>query len=187
MLGDTTMTNTQHTTAQITAEENVHVRVHTLDRLRDYWPGWDANPTWVKRLLAGRTPATEEHEHSNTTTIGLHEYLVDNLHTGTEANETASHLAVGSGNADPSSGNNELNDEVARTEVTDSSNNGTSLFTSTFFDTSEANGNDLVEVGLVTSDTGGSDILLNHSLISEISKTDETTATIDVTLTFEGA
>lgn len=181
------MTTTSRTTAQIRATENVHVRVHTLQRLRDRWSGWDANPKWVKRLLAGRTPPDDEQHHSNTTTVGLHELIVDNLHSGTEADETASHLAVGVDDTDPSSGDTELAEEVARTEVTDDSNNGTSLFTSTFFDTSEANGNQLSEVGLVTSDAGGSDVLLNRSLISAIDKNDETTATIDVTLTFEAA
>ena len=180
-------TPTQTTTAQLTARENVRVRVHSLDRLREWWPGWDANPKWVKHRLADHVPADEEHRHSNTTTIGLFEYIVDNLHEATDVNESATHLAVGTSTDEPSSGDVELGDEVARTELTDSSNNGSSLLATGFLDTSEANGNVLTEIGLVTSDVSGSDILLNHSAISEINKTDETTATIDVTLTFEAA
>jgi len=116
---------------------------------------------------------------------GLHEYIVDALDPDQSANLDATHLAAGTGTTQPASGNTSLNNEVFRVQTTDSSDNGTTLFTSTFLDTSEANGNALEEVGLITASSGGT--LLNHSLIGTITKDDETTATIDVSLTFQPA
>lgn len=120
----------------------------------------------------------------NLTTSNLHEYIVDNLHPDTAANETATHLAVGNDDATaPSTGNDDLNNEVYRTQITDSVDNGNELLSSTFLDSTEANGFDLVECGLFTADTGG--LLLNHSTFNTISKANTNTATIDVTLRFK--
>jgi len=171
--------------AQVATTENVHVRVHDAEQLREAWPGWEKNPKWVKRKLAARTPPDEEHHASNTTTVGLNELIPEVLHPGTTVSETASHLALGTGMSDTASGDRSLESEVYRVETTDDALNGTELYTSTLLDTSEANGNDLTEVGLVTSDTGGADRLLNHAPIGTIEKTANSTATIDVTLRFE--
>ena len=178
-------TTTRSNEAQIGVGCNVHVREHDLDTLREQWPAWDENPKWVKRELARRTEPDREHHDRNTTVDGLHEYIVDNLHPSQSADLDASHLAVGTDDTTPASGNTSLNNEVHRITTTDDADQGATLFTSTFLDTSEANGNDLKEVGLITADSGGT--LLNHSTISTITKDDETTATIDVYLTFAPA
>lgn len=178
-------TTTRSNEAQIGVGCNVHVYEHDLETLRARWPGWDENPKWVKRELAKRTKPDREQHNANTTVDGLHEYIVDNLDPSQSVNLDASHLAVGTGTTQPASGNTSLNNEVFRVATTDDSDNGTTLFTSTFLDTSEANGNTLEEVGLFTASSGGT--LLNHSLISSIPKDDETTATIDVSLTFQPA
>jgi len=178
-------TTTRSNEAQVGVGCNVHVYEHDLDTLRTRWPGWDENPKWVKRELAQRTDPDREQHNANTTLVGLHEYIVDELDPSQSVDLSASHLAVGTGTTQPTSGNTSLNNEVARLATTDDTDNGTTLFTSTFLDTSEANGNTLDEVGLITASSGGT--LLNHSLISSIDKTDETTATIDVSLTFAPA
>lgn len=180
-------TDTRAKAPQLTARENVHVRVHDIDELREAFPGWDENPKWVKQRLARRVAPLDEQHHENTTCISLHEYLAENLHPATASNESASHLAVGTGTTQPASGDGSLESEVYRVATTDDAVNGGELFTSTFLDTSEANGNTLTEVGLVTDDGSGSNLLLNHSLISGIEKTSNTTATVDVTLRFEAA
>jgi hypothetical protein len=176
---------TRSNEAQIGVGCNVHVYEHDLDTLREEWPGWGENPKWVKRELAKRTEPDRETHNANTTVDGLHEYIVNNLDPNQSVNLDATHLAVGTGTTQPVSGNTSLNNEVFRVPTTDSANRGATLFTSTFFDTSEANGNTLTEVGLITADSGGT--LLNHSLISTIDKDDESTATIDVSLTFQPA
>jgi len=176
---------TSYNEAQVGVGCNVHVYEHDLETLRKRWPGWDANPKWVKRELAKRTKPDREQHNGNTTVSGLHEYIVDALDPDQSANLDATHLAAGTGTTQPASGNTSLNNEVFRVQTTDGSDNGTTLFTSTFLDTSEANGNALEEVGLITASSGGT--LLNHSLIGTITKDDETTATIDVSLTFQPA
>jgi hypothetical protein len=176
------MRNTQirRTTA---AEENIVVRTHDVSTLREQWPEWDTLNKSEKRELATRTPAEKCSVHRNTTVDGLHESLVDFLDPNQTESLSASNLAIGTGTAAPASANTSLNNEVVRFSVTDSADRGTSFFTSTFLDTSEANGFSLSEVGLITSSSGGT--LLNHSLIDVISKNDETTATIDVVLSFQ--
>jgi hypothetical protein len=176
---------TRSNDAQLGVGCNVHVREHDIGTLREQWTGWDENPKWVKRELARRTEPDREQHNANTTVDGLHEYIVDNLDPSQSVDLDASHLAVGTGTTQPASGNSSLNNEVFRVATTDDSDNGATLFTSTFLDTSEANGNTLEEVGLFTASSGGT--LLNHSLISSITKDDETTATIDVSLTFQPA
>lgn len=170
---------------QVAVSDNVRVALHDLETLRDRYPDWDSLDKAEKLRRARDVPPDRVVTASNLTTTGHHELLVDVLDETQSTNEDASHLAVGTDDGtDPSSGNSSLNNEVYRTTIAETTDNGATLFTSTFLDSTEANGNDLVEVGLVTSDSSGSDILLNHSIIDVINKDDETTATIDVELTY---
>jgi hypothetical protein len=170
-------------TATTATIENIMVRTHDASTLREQYPGWDGFSKARKRDLAAQTPAKECSITRNTTVDGLHESIVDLLDPAQTVSLSASELALGDGTTAPASANTSLNNELIRIPVTDSADRGTSLFTSTFLDTSEANGQTLEEVGLVTDSTGG--LLLNHSLIDTIDKNDETTATIDVTLSFQ--
>lgn len=163
------------------AATNVRVSTYCIDRLRETWPGWDDNPREIKAKLLQRTDPDECVEERNTTTIALHESIVDALN-GQAAGVTVSHLAIGDGTATPASGNRQLNNQQGRYPVTDQSDNGDSLFTFTLLDTSEANGINIEEIGLTTG-TSGEDIL-NHSLIGTITKDDSSTASIEVTLSF---
>lgn len=163
--------------------ENILVRTHDVSTLREQYPGWDEYSKARKRDLAAQTPAKECSIHRNTTVDGLHESIVDLLDPASSVSLSASELALGTDRTSPASGNTALNNEVDRIPVTETTDRGTTLVTSTFLDTGEANGFDLEEVGLVTQPSGGT--LLNHSLIDTIDKTDETAATIDVSLSFE--
>jgi hypothetical protein len=169
--------------ATTTISENILCRTHDIQTLQDEWPNWDEYRKPRKRSLAAQTPASTVSISRNTTVDGLHESIVDLLDPNQTVSLSASELALGDGAASPASANTRLNNEVIRIPVTDSADRGTSLFTSTFLDTSEANGQTLEEIGLVTQPSGGT--LLNHSLIDTIDKNDETTATIDVTLSFQ--
>lgn len=175
-------------TESATATANVVVRVFDVEKLRDYWPRWGRLPRSVRADLVAQTPADRVTKHHNTTCVGLHEYLARVLDNNTNvADKTGSHFAVGTDDTEPTPGNTKLNSEVFRNTIRDSSVAGNTVEATAFLDTAEANGNTLVEFGLLSSDNDGSDILWNHSLISEISKDDETTAEITATLTFNPA
>jgi hypothetical protein len=167
---------------QIRIGDNIRVQVHDIEDLREAVPNWGDLSKRERLEVTRQVDPVQTHSTANTTTIGLHEYHVKNLDPGTSKNEKASHLALGNDDTAPSSANSALNNEVYRTAVSDSSIKGDELFTSTFLDTTEANGEMLHEVGLFTADTGGT--LLNHSTIAAVDKTSDNTATIDVSLTW---
>jgi len=166
------------------AATNVRVSTYCIDRLREVWPGWDDNPREIKAKLLQRTDPGECVEERNTTTIALHESIVDALN-GQSSPLAVSHLAIGNDSTQPASGNRQLNNQQGRFTVTDQSDNGDSFFTFTLLDTSEANGISIEEIGLTTG-TSGEDIL-NHSLVSTITKDNSSTASIEVTLSFSPA
>lgn len=177
--------STREITPEISGIENVRIALHDVDVLREAVPSWNNLPKSEKLGRARSVEPERVVESSNVTTVGLHELLVDTLHAEQAVDEDATHLALGADDSTaPSSGNAALNNEVYRTAITDKIDRGTELFTSTFLDSSEANGTELVEAGLVTSAADGSDILLNHALIAAVTKDNQTTATIDVSLTF---
>lgn len=161
------------------AEVNVTIRTYEVPL------GWDGlsreNKLWLTRALE---PVHVEQVH-NTAVQGLLEYLVDNLDKDQSINKDASHLAVGTDDTTPASSNSSLNNEVFRGAVTSTTDQLSTLKTSTLIDTSEANGNTLKEVGLFTASSGGT--LLNHAIISDVVKTDAKAVTIDVSLTFSAA
>lgn len=124
---------------------------------------------------------------TNTTTDGLQEVIVSQLNP-TDSASGPSHLALGDGgDSGTDASNTELNNEQERVVVTQHRSDGRDLFTSTFVDSTQANGVDIDEVGLVTSDDPSDDKLLNHSTIQDIEKDSNTTATIDVILQFRPA
>jgi hypothetical protein len=178
------MSDNRHLTPEISGIDNVRISLHDVGDLRSRYHEWDGLSKQEQLSLARQVEPTRVVESSNITTTGLHELIVDQLHGDQAVDESASHLALGTDSTQPDSGNSALNNEVYRVTVTDTADRGSELFTSTFLDSTEANGNTLVEAGLVTSAAGGSNVLLNHALISDIVKDDESTATIDVSLSF---
>jgi hypothetical protein len=163
-----------------TTEENILCRTHDLPTLQDKYPDWGEYSRPERHHLTAQTPAETVSIHRNITVDGLHESIVDLLNPSSSNTPAVSELALGDGDSPPVSGNTSLNNEVERIAVTETSDRGTSLAVSTFIDTGQANGETIREVGLV--DSGGT--LLNHALVTPIDKDDETTATIDVTLSF---
>lgn len=100
-------------------------------------------------------------------------------------------LAVGEDDSTaPSFTDTSLNAQVGQTNVTDYINEGTTLYTSTFIDSTEANPDDgsayqsLVEYG-VFAICPDETYLCNHSLISEIQKTEGKNANIEARLTLD--
>lgn len=163
----------------VAIESNIRVAVYDGRELERVL-GWDRLSELEKLELIDSRQPLREHYHHNTTTVDLFEYVVDNLDPSQAVNESASHLAVGTGGTSPSSTNRSLNNEVYRTAIASSTDSSDTLETRTLLDTSEANGNTIREVGLVTASTGG--LLLNHSLINDELKTDKKAFTIDVSI-----
>lgn len=167
----------------------VDIALYDVAEVREEIDGWDDLAKAGKHAALQRADVepVEQYSTTNTTVDSLHQYLVDNLDPEQAVDENATHLAVGTDNTQPATGDAALGNEVYRTELTDVIDNGTDLTTSTFLDSTEANGNTLREVGLYTADAATGGMLLNHALISEIPKDGSSTATIDVELQFQAA
>jgi hypothetical protein len=162
-----------------------------FEQLGDVWKGAsDRQRLFVPRLLDPESVSTRH----NTACRGQHELVVDHLdREQSPSGRAASYLAVGDDNAtSPAYDDTALNNEVYRTSVTDSNDDGTALELTTFLDSTEANGHTLREVGLFTADVGegadgGDGLLLNHSLVDPVEKTSANALTITVRLTYSAA
>jgi len=171
--------------------ENVEVREFDVAALRraaeERGLDYDALDNEQKLDLARGVDPEREHGTHNITTNELAEYRVANLLPDENRNETLEYLRIGDDNTDPVRGNGSLNNERAVTAITDVVNRGRDLYASTFLDSTEANGVDIIEVGLGSrAQVSDADHLLaNHALLdSTIQKTEQKTAVIDVTLQF---
>jgi len=163
------------------------VSVHDVADLRDATDRDFAPLPKSEKLDIAREVAPQWSETThNVTTTYLHEYMVDNLDPGQAVNMDIGYLALGTATTVPTAADTTLGTEVYRVAVTDIQDQGNDLFTSTFLDTTEANGNVLEEAGLSDSVTAN-DPVVDRSLISTIDKTTNNTATIDATLQFRSA
>jgi hypothetical protein len=91
--------------------------------------------------------------------------------------------------ASPSYTDTGTSSKIARTDVTDYINEGTTLYTSTFVDSTEANptggGNyqSIHEIAIIAVvDSEGVEYCCNHSTINEVQKDNQKTATIEASL-----
>ena len=178
-------------TCRVSSEQKTHgevtVQVHTEETLRqaavDRGLEFESLSKEERAALAREVEPDGVDETTNTTVRDLHEFIVDVLDPGTSAaSETVTHLAVGTDGSDATVDDSGLGNEVYRVDHRGRENRGRDLWTTTFLDTTEANGNTLREVGLVTDSSGG--IFVNRALISEVVKNNRKTVTIDVTLKF---
>ena len=168
------------------ATSNVHVYTWSVDRLEKKIPQWPTLPTRERaEVLKGIPPDSEGHTH-NVTCVDLHERHANALDPDAEGVGEVTHLALGDDATTPQTSNRSLNNEVARFVFTERDNNGTELVTRTFLDTGMANGESLLECGLV-DDTNAK--LWNHSLIDDPEgrldpKTADVVATIIVSISW---
>lgn len=183
-----------------------HITVTTYDPdlIRQAVPEWDSldrleqrlgetfesepDPLDAARLAALRefVPVENRTTTRNTTTVGLHEYLVDHLDpTQSVSSLSASHLAIGTDSTPPTASDTSLGNEKYREAFDSTTDAGNDLEASMLIDESEANGETYREVGIFTAASGGT--LFNHALISETQKDGEKTATFRVVLQFRAA
>jgi len=165
--------------------DNVHIAVHDVETLREEIPEWDDLDREARHRRVREVDPEREIVDHNTVVDGLLNYLVDNLDPSQSASLDASHLEIGSDSTTASTSDSSMVSTIGTFATSDDSDNGKDLFTSTFLDTGQANGNDIKEAGLTTASSGGT--LLNRSTFAAITKTDSKTVTIDVTLEFRAA
>lgn len=185
----------RNTHSGFTITGRIDMRVHDVSTLRESVDDWDSLSKEEKLDATRVVNADYEDTVYNVTTDELHEYFVGNLdpsQTAAENNVSVSHLALGTdGSSGTSTSDTDLNNRVYNEAVTDIIDNSKELLTSTFLDSSEANGNVLDELGLYTGDPANlanADVfMMNHSAFSSITKDNSKTVTFDVTLTFGDA
>ena len=177
------------TTDTINITGRIDTKAYSAETLPD---NWDELSDKEKLEATRDLEADEEHTDYNTTVFGMHEYFAINLDPTQTLEEDVTYLAIGDDDTAPSVGNDALNNEVFRKEVTDYSQTDNELLASTFIESDEANDETFREVGLFAGgeepgDDEFPDRMWNHSTIASIEKDNTRTITIDVTLTFTAA
>lgn len=170
----------------------IDAKVHSIDDLRERVDDYDSLSNKEKLELTRNVDPSYQDEVYNVTTDQLHEYFVENLDptdTTGDADINASWLGLGvNGGAGTSTTDEDLNDRRYETTVTDGTDNGKELLTSTFVPSDEANGNTFDELGLFSNDpanlTNADVFLINHATFTAITKDNTKTITFDVRLSF---
>jgi len=159
------------------ADDNVHVRVY------------DAVDAPTLSAARKAKPKREYHAH-NTTRASYHETIIGLL--GGEAGDLEADVLVLGGDdsdtaqipdADP------LGNETFRTSVTDPRTDGQTFQTTTFIDSTEANGQSYFEAALV-AETGSGDLPINRITLADPlldPKEQGETVTIDIDITQQDA
>lgn len=177
-------------------EGRITARTHNEQDLRDATEDYDSLSDEERLKLTREVEPEREFDFTNTVVNGLLEYVVDNLHpdkNDPKHNLSVSHLGLGtnSGGTSPGVGDTDLDTRVFEKSITDVSDNGSTLLTSTFIASDEATGQDLKELGLYTGDPqnlGNNDVfLLNRSTFNTVTKGSTDTVTFDVELRFGAA
>lgn len=181
---------TTDTTETAVARDNIQISACDVAIARFIEPCWDALPERGRaQALAGmaKMGIGQRASAHNTTCTELDQLRVDALKESAPSNETISELAVGTDNTTPAHSNTSLNNEHARTDVTEFVDSGSTLTSQFFLSKTEGNGagSDLVELGMYAGDN--SDYFLNHSTFAGITKTSSKAVTFEVDLTFTNA
>lgn len=183
---------TRDTNSGFSLVGRIERKTHDVADLRDQYPNWDEMDN-RERLEASRSiEPVDEDSVFNVTTDRFHEYFVDNLdpnQTALKDNRSASWMALGiDSSTGTSTSDTDLNTRVFQKQVTDVTDNGKELFTSTFVDSTEANGEVVNEIGLFTGDPGSlgdaDKFMINHATFTDVTKDNSKTVTFDVTITF---
>jgi len=168
---------------ELRPKANVEAAVYEADELREQYSDWDDLDKAEKLQRVRETTPDRVVDEHNTALNEFLRFLVDKIDPGqTPTDIDTSHLALGNDDSSPSAGDSGLNSEKHRFQYTDSVDNGTDLLVSTFIDSTEANGTDLKEVGLVSASSGGT--FFNHSIIDTIPKTADKIVTIEITIDY---
>jgi len=149
------------------------------------WDWADLSDRERYRVARFATP-TRESAASNTTTVGFSEWIVDGLDASQDSPPPIDGLAVGSGTGTVAESDRSMFTPEGVSDVAVTRDDGDTVFTATFIDTTEFNEVTITEVGLrAGDDADGYDAkLLNHANgFNSIEKTNSRTVTIEATLT----
>lgn len=160
-----------------TATDNVHVRVY------------DAAEASTLKEARAADPKREYHAH-NTTRASYHEAVISLLNGGGD-DIAADVLVLGDDDSDTAqiADGNPLGNEIFRTSITDPRQDGQTFRTTTFIDSTEANGQSYFEAALV-AETGSGDLGINRITLADPlldPKQEGETVTIDIDITQEDA
>lgn len=165
---------------------NYRLRIHLASDLRLRFPYWDylTVPRKIARLDAV-IPLYQE-RWSNITTENLIRHITDKLMG--QAVADVSHYAIGSGTTPPSITDTDMVTRENTQIITAIQDSGLTLETSTFWDTTEANGITFAEGGILAGGTpgtpGSGGILLARVVFATPQTKDSTkTFTVDHDLT----
>lgn len=189
------MSNSQ-THSTVTASGRIDSQVHDVSTLKNKIDDDWETLTEQQKMQVCRD-VTPEYTDSvyNVTTVGLHEYFVDNLNPGdtsSAANVTALWLGLGNnGDAGTNEADTDLNSREYSEQVTNAADEGKDLRVSTFLDSEEGNGVTFNELGVFSGDPQAMDtnddiFMLNHASFAPVTKDGTKTVTFDVTLSFTG-
>lgn len=180
-------------------------KTYDTDKKREQIPEWDdyddlcgrlgetfddqPNPLNAARIRALEDIGPEPEDIDETKNVVLDlflTYIVDHIDPNQSIGAIdTSHLAVGNDDSSISSSDTGLGDEVYRTSIDSSTDNGKDLATQTLLDEGEANGFVIRELGLVSASSGG--VFFNRSSVSTESKTEDKTITYESELQFRNA
>lgn len=169
------------------AAHNVNVSVVAWDgdEARAAIPEFDCRAPRTKALLAQASDAidTDVQTVSNTTCIGLSEFIVDGLNASSPTPSADAVVEVGEGTSATSYSDTSLESKVTEVEVRTYADEGEQIRYRAFLPGNAANGTTISEVGIRAAGK-----LLNHALLaSPISKDESTEATLSVVLSFTNA
>lgn len=164
---------------------NVTVVSWDAEAAREAIPGYNSLPPATRQAVVSNVDAvscTVQHV-SNTTCIGLSEYIVDVLDASTGTPDQDAVIEVGDGTTTPAYQDTSLTSKVTDIEVRTYADEGEQIRYRGFLPGNAANGTTISEVGVQVAGK-----LLNHALLgSTIDKDESTEATLTVILSFDTA
>jgi len=162
------------------------VTVFDAERLRRRWPDWDrlSKQQQIRRLRASEMVPLREHTTTNQVSLDHRENFATYIDpNGSATDIDASHVALGDGGGSAQVNANSLGNQVYQEAVDSTTNNGTSLDTTTLIGQSEGNGSTFNEAALLHN---ASSTYLNRAIVTEEDKTDGIEIQVTGTLFYDG-
>lgn len=163
----------------------VRTELHDTALLAYEDPTYPALPRRAKQRVAERVEPVATSEQSNVTCVGLHEWLVDAVDGSTAAPPAPDTFGLGRSTDPPTTADQELNDEVAKVDITRFADEGTTVRFTAFVGEDEANVDTAADETLSEGGVFADDVLLNHSLFDiEYEKDSTKTMIVESAITF---
>ncbi len=163
----------------------VRFRMHDIKEIRKKYPDWDSLSKKEKMEALKNVDPIYEEDRTNTFTEDGIRHIVDKLQGQSVAD--VSHYAIGSGTTPPEITDPDLETRENTQVITSTTDAGLTLETSTFWDTTEANGITFAEGGILAGGTpgtpGSGGVLMARTLFTPQTKDSTKTFTVDHDIT----